>query len=156
MVSWLKYRDSIVSWGAWWFPPLSKMIKFRFGGLTDACLILNLSVRVVFVRMQKRRQNFRPTPSRYLHVHVCGHYMRVWTLHACEPQQFKVRYVSLNLLSPEPVFQVSGSKMTFPEQMTLTSLLKRVKLIIFFLKAMINLWVGCRTVRINIDVFILK
>ena len=29
-----------------------------------------------------------------------------------------------NLLSPEPVFQVSGSKMTFPEQMTISSLLK--------------------------------
>jgi len=37
----------------------------------------------------------------------------------------------LNLLTPEPVFQVSGSKMTFPEQITITS--------IFFLKAMINL-----------------
>ena len=33
---------------------------------------------------------------------------------------------------------------------------KRVKLIIFFLKVMINLWVGCRKVRININVFILK
>ena len=30
---------------------------------------------------------------------------------------------SFNLLSPEPVFQVSGSKMTCPEQMTITSLL---------------------------------
>ena len=29
-----------------------------------------------------------------------------------------------NLLSPEPVFQVSGSKMTCPKQMTTTSLLK--------------------------------
>ena len=28
------------------------------------------------------------------------------------------------LLSPEPVFQVSGSKMTFPEQITITTLLK--------------------------------
>ena len=30
----------------------------------------------------------------------------------------------VNLLSPEPVFQVAGSKMTFPEQMTISSLLK--------------------------------
>ena len=45
--------------------------------------------------------------------------------------------------------------MTFPEQMTIFTS-KRVKLIIFVLKAVINLGVGCRNVRINIDVFILK
>ena len=43
----------------------------------------------------------------------------------------------LNLLSPEPVFQASGSKMPFPEQMTISS--ERVKLILFILKVMINL-----------------
>ena len=31
-----------------------------------------------------------------------------------------------NLLSPESGFQASGSKMTFPEQMTISSLLKGV------------------------------
>ena len=31
---------------------------------------------------------------------------------------------AFNLLSPKPVFQVSGSKMTCPAQMTITSLLK--------------------------------
>ena len=35
-------------------------------------------------------------------------------------------FVKLNLLSPEPVFQASGSKMTRPEQMTISSLLKGV------------------------------
>ena len=34
--------------------------------------------------------------------------------------------LSFNQLSPKPVFQASGSKMTFPEQITITSLLKDV------------------------------
>ena len=39
---------------------------------------------------------------------------------------FAIIHWKVNLLTPEPVFQVSGSKTTFPEQITISSLLKGV------------------------------
>ena len=87
-----------------------------------------------------------------------GHYnLQFFTLFCYyvifEPETWKTGSV-LNRFSSEPVFQVSGSKMTCPEQMTISS--KRVTLIIFVLKVMINLWVGWRRVRINIEFFYFK
>ena len=59
---------------------------------------------------------------------------------------------SLKPVKPQACF--SGFRlendMTRTNDFNFTS--KRVKLIIFFLKAMFHLWVGCRSVRINIDV----
>ena len=44
--------------------------------------------------------------------------------HLPQQEHDKLKRFGFNLLSPEPVFQVSGLKMTFPEQMTISSLLK--------------------------------
>jgi len=51
-----------------------------------------------------------------------GLYKKKMKLPTVTPASMSIGFALL--LSPEPVFQVSGSKRTFPEQMTITTLLK--------------------------------